>query len=156
MTDSNEPYMSQRDREESQRLNTQHEFLRALCSDHLIHPSIQCESLKAIADIGTGTGVWLQDVAHDLLASGEAFKDIEFVGFDVSAQQFPHNEKPGMEFVVQSIAEPFPQQYHEKFDLVHIPLLSYAIKTEDLVKAVENVVQILREYQTDPHSPDCP
>ena len=144
MTENNEAYMLQRDPKESMRLNGQHEFMRALSSNNLIHPSIPRKSLQAIADVGTGTGVWLQDTAHDLLTSGQPSRNIEFVGFDISPQQFPQNANKGMDFVIHSIIEPFPQQYHERFDLVHVRLLSYAIKARDLLKAVENVVEILR------------
>lgn len=145
MANISEPYMLKRDLKESQRLDTQHVFMRALSNDHLIHPSIPCETFKTIADVGTGTGVWLQDVAQSLLASDSVSKDTEFVGFDVSAQQFPPKENTGISFVVQNIAKPFPPQYRDKFDLVHVRLLSYAIKAEDLEMAVENVVQILRQ-----------
>ena len=144
MTEKNEAYMLQKDPKESMRLNGQHEFMRALSSNNLIHPSIPRNSLQAIADVGTGTGVWLQDTAHELLTSEKPSRNIEFVGFDVSPQQFPHNRNKGMAFVTHSIIEPFPEQYREKFDLVHVRLLSYAIKAHDLLKAVENVVEILR------------
>ena len=144
MTENNEAYMLQRDSKESMRLNGQHEFMRALSSNNLIHPSIPRGSLQAIADVGTGTGVWLEDTAHDLLTSGTPSGNIEFVGFDISPQQFPQSRNKGMDFVTHNIIEPFPQQYREKFDLVHVRLLSYAIKANDLLKAVENVIEILR------------
>ena len=144
MNESNEAYMLQRDSKESMRLNGQHEFMRALSSNHLIHPSIPRGSLQAIADVGTGTGVWLEDTTHDLLTLGNPSGNIELVGFDVSPQQFPQSRNEGMDFVTHDIIEPFPQQYREEFDLVHVRLLSYAIKAHDLLKAVENLVEILR------------
>ena len=51
MADHNDPYMLQRDHKELNRLDTQHQFIRALCHYHLIHPSIPCQSLQAVADV---------------------------------------------------------------------------------------------------------
>ena len=158
-----EAYMLQRNPTESTRLNSQHKFFLALAHNHLIHPSIPRQTLRAIADVGTGTGVWLRETAlelvndtnrtHDQSASGGgAVHDYhEFVGFDVSPSQFPHPDKtavPGnarVDFVVHDITDPFPSQYHAKFDLVHVRFLTYAIKAADLGRVVENIVQILRK-----------
>lgn len=140
-----EAYMLRRDHGESRRLNVQHDFMRALCNDQLLHPSIPGENLQAVADVGAGTAVWLQDVAHNLLASSKATRDTEFVGFDISDQQFPVDRMPGMKLLVHNMTESFPLQYHGKFDIVHVRLLSYAIPAIDLMKTVENVVEILRQ-----------
>ncbi|KAL8782768.1 MAG: hypothetical protein Q9195_009573 [Heterodermia aff. obscurata] len=138
------PYMLHRDPKESKRLDLQHKFMRALCDDRLIHPCIPSNGLNAIADVGTGTGVWLEDVENDLSSLAKASSKAVYVGFDISAQQFPNEPKSGFEFVVQDIAESFPERFHGKFDLVHVRFLSYAIKTDYLSRAVENVVRILR------------
>ena len=161
-----EAYMLQRNSTESTRLNTQHAFFLALAHAQLIHPSIPRQNLRAIADVGTGTGVWLRETAQELVndtkrthdssagggVGGGAVHDHEFVGFDISPSQFPHPEDEAasgnahVDFVVHDITEPFPPQYHGKFDLVHVRLLSYAIKAADLARVVENVVQILRKF----------
>lgn len=126
------------------RLDTQHQFMRALSNGHLIHPSIPLHGVQAIADVGTGTGMWLRDTASQMLSSERATQSIEFWGFDISAQQFPPEESPGTKFQVHNIVDSFPPQFHEKFDVVHVRLLSYAIKAKDLEKVVDNIVQILR------------
>ena len=53
---TDEAYMPSRDRDESQRLDTQHHFCRALAHGHLVQPSIPDSSLRDIADVGCGTG----------------------------------------------------------------------------------------------------
>ena len=98
-----------------------------------------------MADVGTGTGIWLQGVARDPRFAGNEPKTPEFVGLDISSQQFSRETAPGMNFVIQSITEQFPQLYHGKFDLVHVRFLSNAIKAQDMAKVVENVVRILRQ-----------
>lgn len=145
---STEAYMLQRDGQESKRLNAQHVWMRALSGGHLIHPSIPRKSLCTVADIATGTGVWLQDVATCAEFSRQA-KDEKsaFVGFDISPQQFPPTGElpPNVRFVVHDMTEPFPPEYHEKFDLVNVRLVSYVIKAVDLQKVVQHILQLLRE-----------
>lgn len=50
--------------------------------------------------------------------------------------------------------KPFPTEHHEKFDLVNVRLVSYAIKGADLDRVVQNVVQLLRmpppQHQVNP------
>ena len=145
-----EAYMLPRNSQESKRLNFQHDFLCNLSNGHLIHSSIACKDLRTIADIATGTGIWLQELAESGAISTKAENDVKasFVGFDISPQQFPAQaDLPSdMKFVVHDMTEPFPQQYHERFDLVNIRLVSYAIKAVDLEKTVRNVLQIIRGY----------
>lgn len=133
-----------RDNAESERLNSQHEFMRDLGHGHLIHPSVKTANIRAIADVGTGTGIWLRATAQQLAESRPNGEPVECVGFDISPQQFPAQNPPNLEFVVHDIVNPFPQEYQEKFDLVHIRLLSYAIKAKDLESAVKNAVSIIR------------
>lgn len=38
----------------------------------------------------------------------------------------------------------FPEEYHGKFDLVHVRFISYAIEPKDLERAIESVCQIVR------------
>ena len=141
-------YMLRRDSQESKRLNAQHEFMVALSGGHLIHPSIPCNVLRAVADVATGTGVWLQDVARSLAFSSQAgSKKTEFVGFDISPQQFPPagETPPNLSFVTHDMTEPFPSEYHEKFDLVSVRLVSYVVKAVELEKVVRHILQILRK-----------
>lgn len=145
--------MLRRDAEESERLDQQHAFMRELAHGHLVQPSISTENLQAIADVGTGTGIWLRQAARELnlpnvsVTNGAAVGDTkpEFVGFDISAQQFSGDEIPGVQYAVHDIVHPFPTRYHGKFGLVHVRLLSYALKARDLHTAVENVIQIIRK-----------
>ncbi|MCJ1263855.1 hypothetical protein MMC22_003725 [Lobaria immixta] len=142
-----EAYMLQRDSQESKRLDTQHVFLCALSGGQLVHPSIPRKDIRTVADVATGTGVWLRDVAAcaEFPAHANSKKNT-FVGFDISPQQFPSMEtvSANMKLVVHDITEPLPLEYHEKFDLVNVRLMSYAIKAADLDRVVWNVLQILR------------
>ena len=109
------------DARESQRLpDGQHYFSRALAHGCLIQPFIPHSNLQKIADVATGTGIWLREVAEELTSS---IGPIHRVGFDISEKQLPKDTIQDVEFVVHDVAEPFPQQYHGYFDLVHVRLL---------------------------------
>lgn len=139
---TNEAYMLSRNDEESRRLDAQHHFSRALAHGYLIQLSIPQSTLRSIADVGAGTGIWLREAARELETPNGP---IEFTGFDISAQQFPQDTIHGVEFVVHDVVTPFPQQYHGIFDLVNVRLLSYALKAQVLQQAVANIIQILRQ-----------
>ena len=134
--------MLRRDSEESKRLDAQHAYMRLLAHGYLVQPSIPRTGLRKVADVGTGTGIWLREVKQEIAASDAS---VGFVGFDISPLQFPQDALPGVDFVVHSVTNAFPSQYHETFDLVHVRLLSYALKAQELRQAIENVIQILRE-----------
>ena len=135
---TNEVYMLHRNQEESKRLDAQHHFSRALAHGNLIHPSIPQSNLLTVADVATGTGVWLREAAQELAAP------TKFTGFDISGQQFPKDGIKGVDFVLHDVVQPFARQYHGYFDLVHVRLLSYALKAQDLTVVVENIVQLIR------------
>ncbi|KAL8960810.1 MAG: hypothetical protein Q9193_002544 [Seirophora villosa] len=126
-----EAYMLPRNVQESQRLEAQHEYMRQLSYGHLIHPSIPIHQLHAVADVATGTGIWLRQLVEDPA---------------LPHQQFPSSDglPPQVSFAVHDMVKPFPTEHHEKFDLVNVRLVSYAIKGKDLEQVVRNVLQLLR------------
>ncbi|KAL9582653.1 MAG: hypothetical protein Q9212_003175 [Teloschistes hypoglaucus] len=142
-----ETYMLPRDTQESQRLDAQHEYFRQISYGHLIHPSIPAGQLDAVADVATGTGVWLRQLANDpTLPHPVQWQQSNFVGFDISQQQFPPADSlpPHIKFVVHDAVEIFPPEYHQRFDLVNVRLVSYAIKGSDLDTVVRNITQLLK------------
>ncbi|KAI4253280.1 MAG: hypothetical protein LQ352_003777 [Teloschistes flavicans] len=142
-----ETYMLPRDTQESQRLDAQHEYFRQISYGHLIHPSIPARQLHAVADVATGTGVWLRQLADDpTVPRPVQGQESSFVGFDISRQQFPAAESlpPHVKFVVHDMVEAFPAEYHQRFDLVNVRLVSYAIKGSDLDRVVRNITQLLK------------
>lgn len=147
MSDGKETYMLTRDKEESQRLDAQHEYMRQMSSGHLVHPSIPIRQLKRVADVATGTGVWLRQLADDpAFNRPPEEKPPVFIGFDISSQQFPTEDRPlNVNFHVHDFVDSFPAEWHEYFDLVNVRLVSYAIKGVDLEKVVRNIIQLLRK-----------
>jgi hypothetical protein len=69
-----------------------------------------------------------------------------YTGFDISSAMFPPTEEGGpMKFVVQDILAPVPEEYIEKFDLLHIKMLCFAIKVVDYPTMMENLVKMISE-----------
>ena len=145
---SKDEYMLQRDSQESKRLNAQHEYMRNLSGGHLTHPSIPIQHLQKVADVATGTGIWLLEFASNPASSSRSDgQGVRFVGFDISSQQFPSSQEhsSNIDFVIHDMTEPFPVQYHGFFDLVNVRFLSYVIKAVELDKVVSHILQILSE-----------
>ncbi|MCJ1403063.1 hypothetical protein MMC11_006286 [Xylographa trunciseda] len=136
-------YVPERNPEEVEGLSAQSFFLRALCNGHLIHPSVPRHGLQAIADIGTGTDAWIEELQLEFMAT-HLGHNVQFTGFDVSGTPFPRQQRPGQTFVVHDLAQPFPDEYHEKFDLVHLRFLSYGVEPHQLEDLVDFVSEILR------------
>lgn len=140
-----EAYMLPRGTSESQRLDAQHLWMKTISYDKLIHESIPVRPARAVADVATGTGAWLRDLISSWASVGGEEK-VEFVGFDISSNQFPQTDIPNLRFHVHDATQPFPPEYREKFDIVNVRMVTYAMKTGDLDKVVQNIADILRQY----------
>ena len=141
--------LSHRDeqRQESDRLERQNELLKHVFSGRLLHPSIAIGEHFAAADIGTGSGAWLNDLARSLPKPAVG-RSGRLVGFDISSAKFPAvNEGGVVELVVHDIRERFPARYRGVFDVVHLRLLVYALCEGDVGRVVENVAELLRQLR---------
>ncbi|PGH12877.1 hypothetical protein AJ79_03977 [Helicocarpus griseus UAMH5409] len=108
----------------------------------LIQPSILKEDIRRVADVATGAGNWLIDIAKELDNPTNVYK-----GFDVSPAQFPLDTTDaigGFDFVQHNMLERFPVAYHGQFDLVNIRLVVQAVKAADVPLIVSNLKGLLR------------
>ncbi|KAL5001146.1 S-adenosyl-L-methionine-dependent methyltransferase [Aspergillus recurvatus] len=143
MGDTSETYPLARDSTESTRLNNQHSFIVEAVGG-LIDSAVPLENITSIADVGTGTGIWLHEV-RDFLKSKVPNKEHRtFHGFDISAAQFPDPPPKDVSFSCQDILKPFPPEHHGRYDLVHVRLLVTAFPEKDYETAVRNLVEILK------------
>jgi hypothetical protein len=62
------------------------------------------------------TGIWLQDLRK---RAGPVAEKQTYIGTDLVTDLFPNPRPEGIEFIKQSITEPWPTEWHESFDLVH-------------------------------------
>lgn len=142
VSEKDEVYLFERNDAELRRLNEQHNLLTRLCRNSLLELQIPANDVRKIADVGTGTGIWLKDLARRL--SNPPSLEREYFGFDISAKHFPSTPGKRMSFHQHDILEPFPVAFHGKFDLVHIRLLVLALKKTQFQTAVTNVIQLLK------------
>nr|WNS47937.1 FunG [Talaromyces coalescens] len=69
-----------------------------------------------ILDSATADGIWLQDLRKEI---GPAAEKQTFIGTDLVTDLFPSPPPEGIQFVKQSITDPWPEDWKESFDLVH-------------------------------------
>lgn len=117
-----------------------HNFNRSTIG-YMLHPDIisSLPQNPKIADVATGTGIFLLDLAKTLPTTSD------FHGFDISPAQFPKVHVPAnIQFHVANAKEPFPPEFHEKFDVVHLRLLIPAMSGDDWKTVAQNVCMLLK------------
>ena len=124
----------------SLRLNLQHHLLRELLG-YSIHPDIlanvDTESHLQIADVGTGTGQWLIDVARELPSA-------QLDGFDISTDQYPSSAWLPSNILLRQldIMESIPGNMEGKYDIVHVQLFLCVIQ-KDPIAVLKELLKML-------------
>ncbi|KAL8723971.1 MAG: hypothetical protein Q9181_007048 [Wetmoreana brouardii] len=108
---------------------------------YLLHPCItdKLSSSPTIADIGTGTGLFLTRLAKQ-------YPKAILRGFDISSKLFPAPETlpANFELRVMDVKCPPPETEHNRYDVVHVRLLTVAMNSEDWEVAVRNIARLLK------------
>ncbi|MCJ1431029.1 hypothetical protein MMC27_000379 [Xylographa pallens] len=98
------------------RLDLQH-YIWKQSQGYLVHPNIPLdpEDLK-IADIGTGTGIWLLDLADQLPVS------VQLDGFDIDTSQCPPAEWLPENVAIHKldIYGEIPRRFYGQYDIIHV------------------------------------
>ncbi|OTA84585.1 hypothetical protein M434DRAFT_400421 [Hypoxylon sp. CO27-5] len=132
-------YPLSRDFVDFNRLNLQHYLWKEIFG-YALHPKISRDrkSLR-IADVGTGTGIWLRDLASQLDASAE------LLGLDTDITQTgPSEWLPGnMSLREWSVLTDVPDDLVAKFDIVHLRLFCWVIE-DDPEPVLENLIKLLK------------
>lgn len=131
--------------DEITRLDFQHFFFfRKLTGDRLLPKSISehLSTLPApgVADVGTGTGGWLADLARQLPPTSSLY------GFDIDTDKFVPADKLPSNITLEAgnALEPLPEEHHGKYDVVHARLLMYALKKDDWEIVARNMFTLLK------------
>ncbi|KAJ5103673.1 hypothetical protein N7532_004202 [Penicillium argentinense] len=107
---------------------------------YLLHPKIPQRDGMRVADVGTGTGIWLRDLAAVLL------DDCKLDGFDLSGAMF-FNEKPpppNVKFHQHNLLEPFPAELIGQYDVVNVCAMVVALSSDEWKPALCNLISLLR------------
>ncbi|KAB8343168.1 hypothetical protein FH972_022758 [Carpinus fangiana] len=144
MSSSDDSYLLDRtNATETARLNAQHEgYITAL--GYHIHPAILAAhpptaALK-VAEVGTGTAIFLQDLAA-------AHPSWTLHGFDISDAAYPPPvaRPTSLALHLHDAKTPFPAEWHGVFDVVHMRLLTVAMGArEDWTRVARHAAQLLR------------
>jgi SAM-dependent methyltransferase len=108
----------------------------------LVHPSIALSLPEnaRIADVGTGTGIWLTELAK------VSPKTYRFDGYDISEASFqpadslPENVKLGF----GDFKKPIPEELRGQFDLVNIRLIIISMGEGVWESTLKNVMTLLK------------
>ena len=132
-------YVLNRDYAASTRLNCQF-FLWKEELGFNLHPSINISaSGSRIADIATGTAIWLVDLARSL-------PDSQLDGFDISLEQCPPLAwLPASVSVDQwDIFSRVPPALKSQYDVVHIRLALLVVRQNDPRPILRNILELLK------------
>ena len=130
----NSDYQLPKDEEEDDRLNFQHHALFHAIGNHYvapIHPP-----LPLILDVGTGTGIWANEMARLFPAS-------TVVGLDLSDRSFKPPSQDNCLLRAGNVLNglPFPDQF---FSFTHQRLLVAGITAENWPRAIHELVRVTR------------
>ncbi|HEY1351327.1 MAG TPA: methyltransferase domain-containing protein [Ktedonobacteraceae bacterium] len=134
------PYALPKDLEEGQRLNLQHYIFRYVLRGNYVAPL--SEPISAILDVGSGTGIWGQEMAQAFPSARVFGLDLEppqTVSLAASASAFPAN----YHFVQGNLLEglPFPDGI---FDYTHQRMLVLGIPFQRWPDALRELKRVTR------------
>jgi ubiquinone/menaquinone biosynthesis C-methylase UbiE len=134
------PYALPKDLEEGQRLNLQHYIFRYVLRGNYTAPLP--ETVSQILDVGSGTGIWGQEVAEKFPSARVFGLDLEPPQSVSLASQATH-PPINYHFVQGNVLEglPFPDQM---FDYTHQRLLVGAIPLENWPGVLRELVRVTR------------
>lgn len=129
-----------RDFLDNNRMNLMHSLWVKLFG-YVIHPSIPKDSPDLrVADVGSGTGIWLLDV-RDLTAPSARLEGLD-ISFDAAPplETLPSNVK----FRHWDVNEDVPRDLVGVFDIVHVRFLSCVLFSDQVPAAVERLFKMLK------------
>jgi SAM-dependent methyltransferase len=121
------------------RLNLQF-FLWKQSLQFNVHPSIPMTAESSIADIATGTAIWLLDLACELPSS------VRLHGYDIDLSNTPPPQwlPNNITLHTWNLFDPVPDHLVGKYDVIHLRLLILVVQDSDPVPVIRNVARMLK------------
>ncbi|KAJ9322951.1 hypothetical protein DTO027B5_2993 [Paecilomyces variotii] len=139
MSDSYVEVMS-RHQAEASRLDQQFDLLTKNLS-YLVHPEIaqRLPPNPRIADVGTGTGIFLHMLAP-------VYSSATLDGYDLSPALFypPSSRPPNVNLSTLDARQPVPPALRGTYDLVHVRLIAAGLQPDEWSSVVQNLAQLLK------------
>ena len=131
-------YMLGRSYAAASRLNFQH-YLWKDSLQFNVHPSIPIPKDARIADVATGTAIWLIDVARENPTA-------QLDGFDIDISQAPPQQwlSPNITLKTWNIFDSVPEQMIGIYDVVHVRLIVLVVQKSDPRTILRNLLRMLK------------
>lgn len=133
-------YLLERSYSAASRLNFQFYLWKQTLKFNL-HPSIPNPNVDArIADVATGTGIWLLDLAREVSTT------IQLDGLDISLSQAPPKAwlPANINMRVWNIFEDVPEDLVGQYDIVHVRLLLLVVTNANAVSVLQRLARLLK------------
>ncbi|GFF39398.1 hypothetical protein IFM46972_05873 [Aspergillus udagawae] len=141
ITSSSPEYVFTRDYLDNNRINLQH-YLVVQLFGYRIHPSIPVKDVRnlRIADVGTGTGIWLTDLADEFPAT------VQLDGLDISFDAAPPRDwlPPNMSLHHWDIKADVPEHLVGVYDVVNVRHFVFVLQQADLKGVLDNLFKLLK------------
>ncbi|KAL2819613.1 S-adenosyl-L-methionine-dependent methyltransferase [Aspergillus cavernicola] len=140
-------YMLDRSYTAASRLNYQFYLWKEALQFNL-HPSIKLgdpgSTTPRIADLATGTAIWLCDLLRD--PSLSEYQSLQLDGMDIDLKNAPVAEWLGPTITLRewNLFDEVPNDLIGKFDVVHLRLLVLVVQQSDPLPIIRNVFQMLK------------
>ena len=131
-------YMLGRSYAAASRLNFQHYLWKESLHFNL-HPSISVPEGASIADVATGTAIWLIDVARE-------YATARLDGFDVNTSQAPPEQwlPSNITLKTWNIFDDVPEEMLGVYDVVHVRLIVLVVQRSDIKNVIRKLLQTLK------------
>lgn len=126
------PYLLPKDLLEDNRLNYQHHVLHFAIGSHYVAPLPR--TLHHILDVGTGTGIWVGEMARQ-------YPQAHVVGVDIAATSFKQDQPFNCSLMIGNVLERLP--FSDKtFDYTHQRFLVSAIPAARWPDVIRELVRV--------------
>ena len=116
--------------------------------------SVEVSNVSEVLDVAAGTCPWTLDLASmpevrcrlDIPQNNPTTSPVHLFACDIDTRFFPGKEVTdplGITTFQHDVNKPFPEEYHAKFDLVHISLLFLCLTEDGWKNALLNCRQVL-------------
>ncbi|XDG01416.1 hypothetical protein ABKA04_001031 [Annulohypoxylon sp. FPYF3050] len=132
-------YVFTRDFFDNTRVNLQH-YLFVELFGYLLHPKIPTQkSNLRVADVGTGTCIWIRDLVSKLPST------TQFDGLDISFDASPSKWlPPNVALHLLNLKDPVPDEFIDVYDIVHIRNFSFVLMDEEIPLVLDHLIQMLK------------
>ncbi|KAI1205771.1 S-adenosyl-L-methionine-dependent methyltransferase [Annulohypoxylon truncatum] len=132
-------YVFPRDFIDNTRINLMHHIWTKIFG-YNIHPKIPSEAANLrIADVGTGTGIWLFDVRDKL-------NQAQLDGFDISFDAAPPSETlpPQVAFRHWDVKSDVPEDLVGVYDIINVRHFGFVLLNDDIPSVVAKLISLLK------------